>query len=144
MRYCGQIKIACVVLLLCCSPVLPQTPERVGRGNVGAEIGIDGTNCENTKSVLVAAAQAAGEDATIIIIARLGSGEFLRSVARRRLAGAKDYLEAVGGIRRERLVTAQGERVRGLGKVEVYVGGKLYEVFALKRNKGFWRGCSTA
>src|SRR5215207_6853860 len=116
MRYFARIKIVGAILLLCCSPVLPQTTGHAEPGNARVEVGIDGKDCENTKSVLVAAAQEAGTAECIIIISRLGSGEFSRTVARRRLSGARDYLEAVGGVPRERLTVAEGERVRGLGK----------------------------
>ena len=111
---------------------------------IGGGIGIDGTFCEHTKSDLLSVARAAGAGDTIIIIARRGEGESSRAIVRRRLSGLRDYLETIGQIQPKRVITAEGERVRGLGRVEIYVGGKLHTVFSLKRNKDFWRGCSTA
>jgi hypothetical protein len=45
------------------------------------------------------------------------------------------------GFSREKIVMAEGERVSGLGQVDVYVGGKPYVVFKVKRNKDFAKGC---
>jgi hypothetical protein len=107
-------------------------------------LGFDGTHCETTKAELDRVTQTAGRDKAIIIIARLGSGESSRMINRRRLGGLRDYLESVRAIAPDKLITAEGERVHGLGRVELYVGGELLMVFTLNRNKDFWRGCSTA
>ena len=106
--------------------------------------GFDGTHCETTKAELDLVAQTTGRDKTIIVIARLGGGETSRVINRRRLGGLRDYLESVRSFPPDKLITAEGERVRGLGRVELYVGGELLMVFTLNRNKDFWRGCSTA
>ena len=47
----------------------------------------------------------------------------------------------VRGFPAKRIVTAEGGRVKGLGQVEVYVGGKLHTLFRMKRNKDFATGC---
>jgi hypothetical protein len=106
--------------------------------------GFDGTHCETTKAELDLVAQTVGRDKTVIIIARLSAGEASRTINRRRLGGLRDYLESVRAFPPDKLITAEGERVRGLGQVELYVGGELFMVFTLNRNKDFWRGCSTA
>jgi len=109
---------------------------------LGEPGGIDGINCETTKSYMDNAVIEAGEDKSIIIIARLGSGEGSSKVVRRRLYTLNGYLVETRGVSKERVITAEGERVRGLGQVEVYVGGKLFIIFKMKRNGDFFNKCS--
>lgn len=76
----------------------------------------------------------AAEDSTIIIIAKLGSGEASR-FNRRRLQNIYRYLTYNREIPEERVVTATGQRIRGRGRIEVYVNGRLFVVFILNRNQ---------
>src|SRR4030095_11452473 len=95
-------------------------------GLVGGDFGVDGRRCETTKAELDGIAQVANErDSNVIIIARLGAGEPRRSVNRLRLAQVRDWLLMVRGYSQDRIVIAEGERVSGLGQVEVYIRGKL-------------------
>ena len=88
------------------------------------------------------AAEESGKDQTIIIIARLGSGESSRTLAGGRLRQVADYLNRrVSG---DRMITAEGERVRGLGQLEFYVTGKLHSVFKVRRNRDLVKGCNPA
>ena len=66
------------------------------------------------------------EEGYVIAIARLGNGERSPELNRRRLWFARDYLINRRGW--NRVVIASGERVKGLGRVELYVGGKLLYV----------------
>jgi hypothetical protein len=76
------------------------------------------------------------DGAYLIIIARLGTGEVSSNLNQTRLAVAKEYVLRRGADLK--YVLAQGERVKGLGRLELYVGGKLYDVLPLKRNaKGY-------
>jgi hypothetical protein len=43
-----------------------------------------------------------------------------------------------------RIITAEGERVRGLGQLEFYVGGKLHSIFKVRRNKDLVAGCGAS
>ena len=104
----------------------------------------DGTHCETTKAELDLIAQTAREGETIIIIAHLGNREYSRTVNRRRLQTLRDYLEYTRGLSKDRVIVAEGERVRGLGQVDIYVGGRLFTIFRVNRNKDLARGCSTA
>ena len=85
------------------------------------------------------AAQEAGKDQTVIIIARLGSGESSRGLSRSRLKQVADYLNR--RLARERIIPVEGVRVKGLGQLEFYVGGKLNIVFKVRRNRDLVRGC---
>lgn len=98
---------------------------------------VDGVDCryvEHIKALLDFAAIAAGNESTIILIARLGDGERSRKLSQGRLNILSDYLIETRKLSQNRVVTAQGERVSGMGQVEVYVGGKLYILFKMKRN----------
>jgi hypothetical protein len=74
-------------------------------------------------------------DDGLILIARLGNGENSRSLNQHRLHSARAYLtdylaaRSLGSI-----VTAEGERVNGYGRIEIYVKGRLYSALAVKPN----------
>lgn len=74
-------------------------------------------------------AQAALAMNVVIIIARLGDGEYNIKLNQRRLYTVKKYL----GSSVTNLITAQGERVKGYGRIEVYMYGVLKEVLLIKK-----------
>ena len=98
---------------------------------------VDGANNETTKAELDLLAEKAGQDKLIILIARLGKSEFSRTLSQQRLRTVRDYLRFTRAVSEDRLVTAEGERVSDVGRVEAYVDGKLFMVFRLRRNKNF-------
>lgn len=71
----------------------------------------------------------------IILIARLGDGEKSRKYNERRLEVVKAGITAFDRYPKEKVITAQGERVSGKGLVEVYLGGYLSAIFKAERNK---------
>jgi hypothetical protein len=107
--------------------------------------GVDCSDEEHVKSLLDHAAITAGGDKTITIIARLGAGESSRKLIRRRLNAPVNYLVENRGVSKSRIVTAEGERLRRLGHVEIYVGGNLFITFRMKRGRDFGQGarCKT-
>lgn len=108
---------------------------------IGGEEGIDGRNCDTTKSNFDLIAQTAGSQGTIIVIGHLGHGELSRELVRRRLRNLKEFIYFTRGVSKERTVTAEGERVAGLGQVDVYINGKLFMVFRMRRNRDFLTNC---
>jgi hypothetical protein len=104
---------------------------------IGADQGIDGRNCDTTKANFDLIAQTAGSEGTIIVIGHLGRGELSRELVRRRLRNLREFIYLTRGVSKERTVAAEGERVRGRGEVDVYVNGKLFMVFRMKRNRDF-------
>jgi hypothetical protein len=98
----------------------------------------DGANNEDSKSILDLIAQRAGDEKLVIMIARHGDGESPR-INRRRLGTASNYLQNTRAIPKARLVTAEGTRVRGRGKLEIYLDGKLLVVFTFRPNRDFAR-----
>lgn len=92
------------------------------------------TNCEENISLLAAAHYEAGERNLIIAISRLGEGEG-KDVSRRRLHNVRAFLSEYQKERApETIILAEGERVQGFGRVELYVKGSLHSVMASKRN----------
>lgn len=93
-------------------------------------------NCEMNINLLSNAHHLAGDDTIIIAVARLGTGERNPEINRRRLHNVKAYLTSLGWKRRpETVVTAEGERVNGYGRIEIYVRGGHWATLAVRRNQ---------
>ena len=76
------------------------------------------------------------EGAYLILIARLGTGELSSSLNQARLSGVEEYVRRTGSDLK--YVLAQGSRVKGLGRIEIYVGGQLAEIMPLRKHaKGY-------
>lgn len=76
------------------------------------------------------------DGAYLILVARLGSGEVSRTLNQTRLKSVEQYVLRRGADLK--YVLAQGSRIKGLGRIEVYVGGQLAEIMPLRKNaKGF-------
>lgn len=75
------------------------------------------------------------KDTRMIFIARLGTGERDRKVNRARHEWLEEYLQKKGVA----YVFAEGDRVQGLGRMEVYVGGRL--VMSAPTKRGVRRLC---
>jgi hypothetical protein len=96
------------------------------------------TNCEQNSATIdqirYMVTQGSSRDSLVIAVARLGNGETLRAVNRRRLYNLGTYWKE-HGLPAERLVIAEAERVNGYGRVELYVAGKLFDVLLVRRNR---------
>jgi hypothetical protein len=101
-------------------------------------------NCEDVTAYVETAmvmAQEAGEDSHLIIIARLGDGERSRKLNLDRVNTVKAFMRRWRG----RSVVAEGGRVKGFGRLEIYVGGKQVFILPLRRNaKVDFRSCMYA
>lgn len=97
----------------------------------------NGNSNEDAKVGLDDVAAAGGTDKLIIMIARLGSKESSRTLSRRRLRTARAYLKHTRSVPAERIIIAEGEAVKGQGRVEAYVDGRLYRVFMMGRSRDF-------
>lgn len=145
MLRCSHLKATFIAVALCC----------LAAGNVAtqgvktdAPTIISGDNNESTKSELGLLAQNArlesgnavvtGEQVpSLIFISRLGTGESSRKLNRRRLNDVRVFMEELYDVPKDEIVTAEGEPVRGRGRVEAYQSGKLVLIFTLPRNKSF-------
>ena len=76
----------------------------------------------------------------LILVARLGRGEKNRDLNRRRLHNVSERLKAAG-IEAKKIVVAESERISGLGRVEVYAGGRMVESLRVKHNEDICVEC---
>jgi hypothetical protein len=101
------------------------------------------TNCEFNISVLDAAHSKAGSDSLVIIIARLGDRENRRNLNHRRLHNIRTYLKDFVGRDTRITITAQGDRIKGYGRIEIYVKGQHFYTLMVGFNLDFAVGeCS--
>ncbi|HEV2802075.1 MAG TPA: hypothetical protein VGW12_16490 [Pyrinomonadaceae bacterium] len=133
-----------LALAMCCSVAclaIAQSNESSWPRIVGGNVGVDCSYCESAKADFDLIAQVANEkQSNVIVIARLGKGE-LRKINHVRLRQLREWLLQVRGYAPERIVTAEGERMHGLGQVEVYISGRPIFIYRMRRNKDFFRGC---
>ena len=129
-----------LALILMATSVVP-AQDRKEPMVIGENVGVDGSHCESAKAEFDLISVVANErDSNVIIISRLGKGEYSKAVSRLRLAQIRDHLMMVRAYSSDRVVTAEGERVKGLGLVEVYIKGKPFIIYRMKRNRDFIRG----
>jgi hypothetical protein len=92
-------------------------------------------HCEMNVNLLDNAHHLAGADTIIIAVARLGTGERNPELNRRRLHNVKAYLTSFAWKRAPgTVITAEGERVNGYGRIELYVRGGHWATLAVRRN----------
>jgi hypothetical protein len=75
----------------------------------------------------------------VFVIARLGRGETSRALILRRLDVSRMYLN--GRIKNDRILFAEGEKVKGEGRVEFYLGSKLFLVSLAERGRNVCLTC---
>ena len=103
------------------------------------------TNCEMNAAMLdrIPQNRFQGTAATdvIFVIAHLGGHESSRELNRRRLFNVRHRLEKYRGLNPNRLVVAEGDRVRGYGRIELYVDGQMFDVLVAARNADLCVSC---
>ena len=129
-----NIKVALAFLAICC---VAGDCAAAQKTEGSKPIIINGSSNETVKAQLDLLAQTVGDDKLIIAIAHLGNGESSPRLNRRRLRSIRSYLETVRAVPEQKIITAVGESVRGLGRVEVYLCDRLFMIFTLERNKEF-------
>ncbi len=77
----------------------------------------------------------------IFVIARLGKGEKSRDLNRTRLVAARFYLIANRELKKEMIIFAEGDRADKEGRLEFYLGSKLYLVSLVERGKDVCLTC---
>ena len=110
------------------------SPTVVAQNKV-VDVPITPNNCEDALAILdMTVIEGQKEKQShYIVIARLGDGERAQRLNQRRLRAVMSYFRNKG---ESRVILASGERVKGLGRIELYVGGKLLYVIAYPK-KGF-------
>jgi hypothetical protein len=78
--------------------------------------------------------QDAKADGLIIVVARLGDGDIRPNLNWRRLYNVRAYWTEFLRRKPETIILAEGERVKGYGQMEFYLGGNLVYVLKIARN----------
>ena len=95
-------------------------------------------DCASRTAIISGITQRAPADSLIIVIARLGDGDTRPNLNHRRLHNVRtywtEYLNPEGRRRPETIILAEAERIRGYGRLEFYVGGRLEWVMKVARN----------
>lgn len=77
-------------------------------------------------------------DRLIIVVARLGDGDIRPNLNWRRLHNVRaywtEYLPKEQRRKPETIILAEGERIKGYGHLEFYLGGNLIHVMKIARN----------
>ena len=91
------------------------------------------TSCESAAAILDFAVIDIKKlpDTYLIIVSRPGKGE-TGTVTRIRLANAEEYVLRRGSDLK--YVLATGRRTSGLGRLEIYVAGRLHAIMPFKKN----------
>ena len=101
--------------------------------------------CEENMIYMEAAATLTSEesqrDKVLIVVARLGDHERFQGLNRRRLHNLRVNLTENLRVDPQRLVMTSGEKVRGNGRVEFYLGGKLIGALLVARGKDLCVDC---
>lgn len=77
----------------------------------------------------------------VILIARLGKGEERRELNYRRAFNVSERYKAVLGVPAEKIIVAEGERVNGFGRVEIYWNGEMIGALPVKKNSDICVEC---
>jgi hypothetical protein len=115
----------------------------LGQNQAGV-VELKSAGCEideaNFNVVRVDALGRLGENDFLIAIARLGSRDRRRNLNRIRLNATKEWF-GNAAFPVSKLVLAEGQRARGNGRVEFYIGGKLTHVILPAANFGLCTEC---
>jgi len=124
-----MLRKAVTTVLLLTLFVLPTTASQEERARV---ITAESNRCEDNSSYFdLIDTETRGE--LLIFIARLGDGELNRSLNWRRLHNIREYFTYVREVPAHNVVVAEGEPVKGRGRVEVFAKGRLFAVFTVGR-----------
>lgn len=124
-----------VLIAVCCFCHAGFGQNSIGtEGPVPKTVATCPTNCEENSALLDAASSAAESNSFIIAVARLGDLETQQGLNQRRLHNVKMYLKEFAGRDIQSMVTAEGERVPGYGRIELYVNGKHFKTILIKPN----------
>ena len=126
---------------ICCLWLLVAASDAIAQNTESTETNVEiGNTCESNIARLDRIHSEAGESGLMIAIARLGNGEQSRQLNQRRLHNLRLYLEKVRGRAPRTIITAEGDRARGRGRIEIYVGGKLVDVMGVGRSEDLYAG----
>lgn len=77
----------------------------------------------------------------VFVIAHLGEGEKSLNLSQRRLKDIGAEFNQASPMSRDKIILAEGERVKGQARIDVYLGSELYFVSYIPRNGDFCSLC---
>lgn len=102
-------------------------------------------NCERNLQyqdfVISNALEKTKNDGVLIVIVRLGDGETSRELNRRLYNLRRYFTEYSQVLKPEKIVFAEGEKVKGYGRVEYYLDGELFERLLFPKNGFICHSC---
>jgi len=124
-----------VCIVVCAEKALAQGGEPIFVGGGPGSCEVNSASFDYLANVL------RSNDERLFVIARLGRGESSRYLNHRRLHNVRTYFKRGWPAEFGRLVSAEGEKADGEGRVEFYVGSKLLLVSLVKRGKDICVDC---
>lgn len=79
----------------------------------------------------------------IIIISRLGNGEVSNSLHKKRLSSAKKFYIDSWNRPADTIITASGDRVKGLGRLDIFLDGNYLDKILIGKNASLYVNCVT-
>lgn len=102
-------------------------------------------NCETNDSYLAKIGEMLkaqnNQNSLLIIIARLGDREKQPRLNYRRLYNVRLKLNKEFGIVEKKMVVAEGEEVKGHGRIEFYLSGEMIGTLLVEKNRDICVGC---
>lgn len=138
-----QCLLALVMLLSAASLIAQEQPARSsaqGWGVPGTPLNCE-MNFQNLEYVSSLMRSQKSQNGTLILIARLGTGEKQREMNRRRLYNVRLKLSSQLNVPTEKIIIAEGERVKGFGRIEFYVVGELIGALLIPKHSDICIGC---
>lgn len=78
----------------------------------------------------------------LIVIVRLGDGENSSELIQRRIYNMREYIKyRYNSLASEKVIVAEGETVKGNGRIEYYLGGQLSERLLYPKNGYICHSC---
>ena len=97
---------------------------------------------EKQDFVVYTALKRTKEDGILIVILRLGDIENSHELMRRRLYNVRQYFKNRGSaLKPEKIIIAEGEKVKGNGRIEYYLDGKLQAQLLFPKNHYICHSC---
>ncbi len=125
-------------LLLCCSAAMAQQPPPLPPVKLSDFADAKPAQCQFRTPMLDYINQDAQTDKLITVVARLGDGDIRPNLNWRRLHNVRaywtEYLPKAQRRKPETIILEEGERVKGYGHLEFYLGGNLVHVMKIARN----------
>jgi hypothetical protein len=128
-----------VIVLVCDATLIAQDPQPTLPPSEVEIVPATARGCQrNTINAANLQALVSTTNEKAFVIAHLGTGETNPRLNRRRLNDVKTEL-ALGDS--AKIVFAEGNRIRGPGRIEFYLGSELMSVSMLARNGDFCAAC---